>query len=144
LFNVQGAKLLKEPTLHKDEVRVLDYKELSFKDFIIIREKAQEVVNNIGYPIYLVGSSIYKNNPRDIDLSVIIPHDEYVKKYHLKVEDWEYGSPLHIAEANSAEDIKPLTDLCEQYKIDLKICADNWWEDKDKILLAMPLVNSNA
>lgn len=135
-----------EPTLGKAEPDPRDYRKLTFKDFIIIQQAAQEVANNMGFPVYLVGSAIYKHSPRDIDLAIIIPHDEYVKKYELEKEVYSIngkvnpnfpGIYLSIAFHKSFNDIEPLERLLfDDYKIDLKICPDNWWPDKEKILLA--------
>jgi len=128
---------LKEKKLMKYDHRELDYQKLTFKDFIIIQNKAKEVANNIGYPVYLVGSSLNNPNPRDIDISIIIPHDRYVEIFDIDIEYCnKYDSCLDIAYNRCVELIYPLTSL--SYNIDLKICPDNWWNDKEKILLAEP------
>ena len=129
---------IEEPILLKAESDPLDFKELTFKDFIIIQNAAQKVANNIGYGVYLVGSAIHKHKPRDIDLSIIIPYDDYLKKYNF-TEEMKSGNCLQIAFHLSFKDLEPLVSLYfEDYKIDLKICPDNWWPDKEKILLAEP------
>jgi len=130
---------IKEPILSKNESHSLDYKKLTFKDFLIIQEAAQEVANKIGYAVYLVGSSLKKHNPRDIDLSIIIPYEEFIKKYDIK-EDDSAASCIGAAWYGSFEDITPLLDLLHfgHYKIDLKITPNNWWTEKEKIILAKP------
>lgn len=130
---------IKEPILSKNESHPLDYKELTFKDFLIIQEVAQEVANKIGYAVYLVGSALNKHNPRDIDLSIIIPYEEFIKKYDIKDGD-SAASCLGASWYGSFEDIVPLLTLgIEDYKIDLKITPNNWWTEKEKIILAKPI-----
>lgn len=130
---------IKELELTKSDSNSLDYKKLTFKDFIIIQNKAQEVANNIGYPVYLVGSALTKHNPRDIDISIIIPYQEYIEKYDINEEIHNADYCLYISFHKSFEDIKTLHSLVfDDYNIDLKICPDNWWVKKEKMLLAKP------
>lgn len=132
--------------MEKAEPHPLDYKELTFKDFIIIQEKAQEVANNIGYNVYLVGSALVKHTPRDIDLVIIIPYEKYVSNYKkgvYEIKDLEnsFGAILGNAWYKEFENIKPLEMLkFKDYKIDLKICPDTWWVEKEKIILAKPKI----
>jgi hypothetical protein len=78
--------------------------------------------------------------PRDIDISIIVPHDEYVKKYWKGVyePDEDNPGPALIANAfyKEFDKIEPLKRLVfEGIRIDLKICPDNWWTEKEKLLL---------
>jgi hypothetical protein len=34
-----------------------------------------------GQPVYLVGSQLTKDDPRDVDIVIILPHDEFVLRY---------------------------------------------------------------
>ena len=130
---------IKEPTLSKNKSHPLDYKELTFKDFLIIQEAAQEVANKIGYAVYLVGSALKKHNPRDIDLSIIIPYEEFIKKYDIKDGD-SAASCIGAAWYGSFDDIEPLLRFgFDEYKIDLKITPNNWWIEKEKMILARPI-----
>lgn len=134
---------IKEVVLTKNDPDSRDYKEYTFKDFILIQNRAQEVADKIGYPVYLVGSAQYKHLPRDIDLAIIIPSDEYLERYNLH-EDADTvvllpGNVMTIAWYADFENIKGLEQLnFEGYKIDLKICPDNWFVEKPKLLLAKP------
>ena len=138
---------IREVVLTKNDSHPYDYKEMTFKDFIIIQNATQEVANTMGYPIYLVGSAQRKHLPRDIDLAIIIPHDLYVERYSKQSEqDWDTDNPEYQA-ANfltnawyrEFDNIQPLEQLnFEGYKIDLKICPDNWFTEKEKTLLAKP------
>lgn len=147
LSKAEDKKMIRPPVLTKNKSHPYDYKEYTFKDFLIIQRKAQEVANKIGYPVYVVGSSLVKHNPRDIDLAIIIPHDEYVEKYKCRSKnDWDTSDVEHSganfmtnAWYNEFENIEALEGLnFEGYKIDLKLCPDNWWTNKDKELLARP------
>ena len=118
-------KQIKEPILSKNESHPLDYKELTFKDFLIIQEVSQEVANKIGYAVYLK----LKNKSRKTD----------IKKYDIKDGD-SAASCLGASWYGSFEDIVPLLTLgIEDYKIDLKITPNTWWTEKEKIILAKPI-----
>jgi len=132
-------KKIVEPILEKADPHPLDYKELTFKDFIIIQNCSQEVADNIGHPVYLVGSALTKHTPRDIDLAIIIPHEEYMEKYGFAECEHRAAACLQVAFYSEFENIKPLARLVfDDYKIDLKICPDNWFIEKEKIVLATP------
>lgn len=127
------------PRLGKRDARTYDYRELNFKDFILIQSLAQECANNIGFPVYLVGSAQYKHLPRDIDISIIIPHDEYVKRYYVKSEKFISASMMELAFHKEFDKIVCLNRLVfDKYELDLKICSDAWWKRKPKTLLAKP------
>ena len=138
---------IREVVLTKNDAHPNDYKEYTFKDFILIQKTAQQVSDKLGYPIYLVGSAQYKRLPRDIDLAVIIPHDIYFEKYkkHSK-HDWDTTNLssqavnyLTNAWYREFDNIQPLEQLnFEGFKIDLKLCPDNWFTKKEKTLLTKP------
>lgn len=139
-------KIIKEPVLEKNDSHPLDHQELTFKDFLIIQEAAQEVANKIGYDVYLVGSALKKHNPRDIDISIIVPYEEYYDKYiegAYQITNPHYEAAAFLANAwyKEFENIEALLGLLHfgKYKIDLKITPCNWWIDKDKIILARPI-----
>ena len=131
---------MNEPILGKAEPHGYDYTPISWEDFLKLRNAAKIAANNIGYPVYLVGSSLSKSLPRDIDISVIIPLKDYEKlfgKIPEKLEDIY----VHMANAwnksfNSIQDLHFC--LIETHHLDIKICPDTWWKDKDKLLLASP------
>jgi len=139
---------IEEPIFNKNTKDVRDYKELSFGDFIKIQNAAQKVANTTGFPIYLVGSAQYKHLPRDIDISMIMPSDKYYKKYSnngpYKLEEYKSNNKAGAIIANAfyteyAEHLKPITRLqFDGYMIDFKICPDDWFKGKPKILLASP------
>ena len=136
--------MIKEPVFKKAEKDPRDYKELTFKDFIRIHNKAQEVADKIGYPVYIVGSSLVKALPRDIDIAIIMPPEEYFKRYingPYEIIDPYYQASHFLANSIHIElnNIEPLYSLLfKGYNIDLKICPDNWFKEKEKVVLAHP------
>ena len=138
-----------EPVFDKNQEDVRDYKELSFGDFIKIQQAAQQVADSMGFPLYLVGSAQYKHLPRDIDISLIMPSEEYIKRY-------TNCGPYNISECTTINGIagayianafykeynkhlKPIIRLqFDGYMLDFKICPDNWFTDKPKTILATP------
>lgn len=144
-----NRKEIKEPMFEKNTPDIRDYKELSFGDFIRIQNACQDVANSIGYPIYLVGSAQYKHLPRDIDIAMIIPSDEYINRYTdsgpYKIQNFTDTNSIagaYIANAfyfEFDEHLKPIGKLQhEGYMLDFKICPDNWFKEKPKTLLAKP------
>ena len=129
-----------EPILTKDDPHALDYKLLGVDSLIKLQNAAQETADSWGYPVYLVGSAIYKIIPRDIDVSVIIPVDEYEKLFGPipKTQD-EFPQYLCDVFNKSFKYIEPLIfTLCGTHHMDVKVCPNVWWVEKEKILLAEP------
>lgn len=131
---------MNEPILGKNKPHGYDYKPITWGAFLKIREAAQKVADSFGYSVYLVGSALYKEIPRDIDISVIMPLDKYeemFEKLPKKQEyysgylgrvfhrSWEHTCHLHVC-------------LMEEYHLDIKVCPDTWWPEKPKLLLAKP------
>ena len=142
-MNEKNKKII-APRLGKRDARTYDYRELNFKDFILIQRLAQEVANNMGFPVYLVGSAQYKHLPRDIDISIIIPHDEYVKRYYIPSEKLLAARMMELAFHKEFDNIVALNRLVfDGYELDLKICSDAWWKRKPKTLLAKPRSENN-
>ena len=132
-----------EPELEKNESHGFDYTPISWADFLIIRNAAKIAANNIGYPVYLVGSALSKPNPRDIDISVIIPLRVYLKMFGpLPKRQEDFDKYLADAFYKTFEDLEALhTCLIETHHLDIKVCPDVWCKDKDKMLLASPNIN---
>jgi hypothetical protein len=128
------------PTFTKREPRPYDYQEMTWAKFLRLREWAKQAAQEIGHPIYLVGSVLTKEVPRDFDVVITIPADEYEQKYgKLTEENW----PQIIRNAWH-DHVKHYFD-CEEtlggygnVALDLKVYPDNWFTDKDKLLLGQP------
>lgn len=128
-----------------------DYKLLTWSRFLRLRKWAQRVADREQAPVYLVGSALTKRRPRDLDVSIILPHDRfvaqfgpipppgpenysdpngmaaYMQKLHLYLYDPQRRYPWW------AEDMG-----VRYTRLDLKICPDSWWPEKDRLLLAAP------
>lgn len=123
-----------------------DYKLLTWKRFLKLRAWAQRVADHEQAPVYLVGSALTKSHPRDLDVSIIVPHDRFVARFGPLPE------PLSEAMRQLLHDTHVYLYVTQPYwgwqiemgcymgfmRIDLKICPDSWWPEKDKLLLAAP------
>jgi hypothetical protein len=121
-----------------------DYHHMTWETFLTIREYAQEIANKEGYPVYLVGSVLWKPYPRDIDLSLIMPLDDFEKRYGKLPEDeesfkylgnFEYVSSFGMHRLDLEQRIRYAT------RIDFKIQPDSWFQGRDKVLLAEPVTS---
>jgi hypothetical protein len=131
---------MNEPILGKAEPHGFDYTPIPWSDFLKLRNAAKIAANNIGYPVYLVGSSLSKDIPRDIDVSIIIPLKDYEKMFG-QIPDNQEDIFIYMADIwNKTFDKVEELHLCliETHHLDIKICPDIWWQDKDKLLLASP------
>ena len=131
---------MNEPILGKNEYRPDQYRELQFLDYLKLQSSAQTCANIFGYPVYLVGSVLSKQTPRDIDISVIIPLVEYENLFGpLPMDQSQYPEYLANVHHKSFEYTKYLH-FCIDYNLDIKVCPDIWWDDKPKLLLAYPSI----
>lgn len=134
-----------------------DYKLLTWTRFLRLRKWAQRVADHEGAPVYLVGSALTKRIPRDLDVSIIVPHDRFVSQFGpIPREDpdgqehWDdprsmanYMQRLHLYLFNTQPYWKWMIEMhlwMRFTRIDLKICPDSWWPEKDKLLLAAPTI----
>lgn len=132
---------MNEPILGKARAHGYDYKPITWKAFIRLCEASQQVANKFGFPVYLVGSALYKEIPRDIDISVIIPIEEYIKMFgELPQHQDNYGKYLADVIEKSCNQCIEIIDMqfCIDYHLDIKICSNTWWLEKPKMLLAEP------
>ena len=129
---------MNEPVLGKARPHDFDYKPITWGAFLKLKESAQKVADKFGYPVYLVGSALYKEIPRDIDVSIIIPLEKYEEMFKKLPEKQEYyGAYLGRVIEISFEYVKDLY-FCIDYHLDIKVCPDTWWTGKPKMLLAEP------
>ena len=130
---------MNEPILGKAEPHGYDYKPITWSDFLKLREVAQKAADDFGYPVYLVGSVLHKEIPRDIDISVIMPLDKYEEMFKkLPIKQEYYGAYLGRVFHRSYEKVHKHLQFCIDYHLDIKICPDTWWPEKSKMLLAEP------
>lgn len=129
-----------EPILTKRKPHPWDYQIMTWDKFIELREWAKNLANETGFPVYLVGSVLTKDTPRDFDVSVIMPHEEYERRYGVfpseSKEQEEYMTKVH--QVNIRHYFEGRKTLGERVSFDLKFCPDTWFKEKDKLLLAKP------
>jgi len=132
---------MNEPVLSKREPRPDNYKPITWGAFLKLKEAAQKSANAFGYPVYLVGSALHKEVPRDIDISIILPLSEFEELFgNLPTEQKDYGWYLAHTIRKSCNQCNEIISLqfCIEYNLDIKVCPDTWWTDKPKFLLAEP------
>lgn len=128
-----------EPILGKNKPHGYDYKPITWGAFLKLREAAQKTANASGYPVYLVGSALYKEIPRDIDVSVIMPLNKYEEMFGKLPEKQEDYSKYLLDVFHKAWWFACHLHFCiDGYHLDIKVCPDAWWPDRPKMLLASP------
>ena len=131
-----------------------EYRQPTWDMFLTIREWAQEVANLEGYPIYMVGSALWKPYPRDIDLTMIMPVADFGARYgELPTGDTEEmewtrlqgyisngGYNPNRNFNHEAATYKMTLDERIRYaqRIDFKFQPDAWFGGRDKLLLTEP------
>src|SRR5437764_3275512 len=78
---------METPVFTKREPRPYDYQEMTWGMFISLREWAKKTAKELGYPIYLVGSTLQKEVPRDFDVVMTIPAMEFETLFGKLTED---------------------------------------------------------
>ena len=58
-----------------------DYRFFTWRYFLRLRAWAQRVADHERAPVYLVGSTLTKTRPRDVDVSIIVPHARFVAQF---------------------------------------------------------------
>lgn len=125
------------PILDKRPSHGYDYKPFTWSMFIKLREWAKSITDRTGWKVYLVGSTLEKELPRDIDVSVIMPFEEYERLYGKWPEDKiERNQYMYKVWEKNVKYYFEADEVLEEGHIDLKFCPDTWWTDKDKLLLA--------
>lgn len=131
---------METPIFTKREPRTYDYQEMTWGKFIQLREWAKKYSKEIGYPIYLVGSTLEKEVPRDFDVVLTIPVDEYEQKYGMLTEEnWpEIVSIAFREHVRGYFECEETLGQCGHVSLDFKVYPDNWFVNEDKLLLGKP------
>ena len=128
---------MNEPILSKRPPHGYDYKPFTWPMFIKLREWAEQVSSKTGYKVYLVGSTLEKEIPRDIDISVIMPFEEYERLYGKWPDDpGERNKYMYEVWKQNVQYYFEADEILEQAHIDLKFCPDTWWIEKPKLLIS--------
>jgi len=138
--NLIEGKYLETPIFTKREPRPYDYQEMTWGKFIKLREWAKVASQEIGYPIYLVGSTLYKEVPRDFDIVVAIPQKEFESRFgKLTESNWKEvlvkSFNYYVKEYWDCEEA---LEKCGHVPLDFKVYPDNWFIDNDRLLLGEP------
>jgi hypothetical protein len=131
---------METPTFTKRESRPYDFQEMTWSKFIKLREWAKVSSREIGYPIYLVGSTLKKEVPRDFDVVITIPQKEFEEKFGELTES-NFGEVLVKAANHYVKeyfDCEETLGECGFVPLDFKVYPDNWFVEEDKLLLAEP------
>lgn len=129
---------MNEPILSKRKTRLGSYKPMTWESFLKLEEAAQKVANATEYPVYLVGSATYKELPRDIDISVIMPLEDFETLFGKLPEKQEYYSAYLNRVFHRSWPWVCHLHFCIDYDLDIKVCPDTWWVERPKMLLAEP------
>jgi hypothetical protein len=131
---------MNEPIFTKRENDRRHYKRMTWKKFLNLVKWAEGVTEHLGYPVYLVGSVLYKKTPRDIDVAIILPLADFEEKYgKLPEKQEDYAVYLRDTQYNTpgfAGFFFDGEDAIDGARLDLKICPDTWFTDRPKLLLS--------
>lgn len=131
---------METPTFTKREDRPYDYQEMTWGKFIQLREWAKKTAKELGYPIYLVGSTLQKEAPRDFDVVITIPAMEFETLFGKLTED-NFGEILVKSFKRFVKyyfECEETLGKCGHTPLDFKVYPDNWFVDKDKLLIGNP------
>jgi hypothetical protein len=137
---------METPVFTKREPRPYDYQEMTWGKFLKLREWAKKTAQELGYPIYLVGSVLQKEVPRDFDVVMTIPEKEFEERFGVMTES-NFGEVLvksfnaYVREYFDCEE----TFACEEsikhhgyVPLDFKVYPDNWFPNGDRLILGEP------
>ena len=115
---------------------------MTWEMFLVTREWAQEVALQSGYPVYLVGSTLWKPYSRDLDISILMPLADFESIYGVIPEE-EEERKAYLTRVDSERDgqlygMTLATRLMYAKRVDCKIQPDTWFPERDRLLLAMP------
>lgn len=140
-----------EPILGKARPDHRDGRPLTWTRVLILRRWAQRVAREHGVSVYLVGSALTKARPRDVDVAVVWPVDEFVRLFgpippnSLADQDAKCPTPMalylrdvHNRVGESMFNLfGPCFDLRMRVRVDIHFCPDTWWPDRDRLPLAI-------
>lgn len=130
--------MINTPIFTKREPRPYDYQQMTWGKFIKLREWAKQAAIEIGYPIYLVGSTLQKEIPRDFDVVITIPAKEFEQMFGEVTED-NFGAILVKSHHHFVKHYFDCIDTLGEFghtPLDFKVYPDNWFVDEDKLLLS--------
>lgn len=119
-----------------------EYHRMTWDMFLVVREWAQEVARQEGYPVYLVGSTLWKLDARDLDVAIVLPVRDFETRYGVVPVDPEklkrYVTTGAFNEQASLYQLNLAERIWFAKRVDCKIHPDTWFNDRDRLLLATP------
>lgn len=134
---------MNEPVLgkHPDDAR-RDYKPMTWERFLLLRAWAKWIAWKEQCTVALVGSVLDKPVPRDVDIAIIWPAAEFEKRFGPLPTDEESHKALwkHRPFERKWIGIYNPAQWMVNYdtRIDVRLCPDTWWPEKDRLVLATP------
>jgi hypothetical protein len=114
---------------------------MTWGKFIKLREWGKQAAQEIGFPIYLVGSTLHKEVPRDFDVVILIPKIKFEEMFgELNEENFSQilvKSFNHFAEPHYFNCMDTLGEFGFT-PLDFKVYPDNWFVEEDRLLLGKP------
>lgn len=142
-FDEEAVAMPGEPNLGKhpaDPRR--DYKPMTWERFLLLRAWAKWIAWHEHCTVTLVGSVLEKQIPRDIDIALIWPVAEFEAMFGpLPTNEEEHKA---LWKSRAFEDkwigiMSPAQNLVKfDTRIDVRLCPDTWWPEKDRLILATP------
>lgn len=115
---------------------------MTWEMFLTVREWAQTVAQREGYPVYLVGSTLWKLDARDLDLAMLLPVADFERYYGpipINAERLKrYVTTGQFNRNASHYQLSLSQRLWYVKRVDFKIQPDTWFADRDRLLLATP------
>lgn len=119
-----------------------EYHLMTWDIFLTTREWAQEVARAEGYPVYLVGSTLWKSYSRDLDIAIILPLADFEARFGPIPEDAEQRQ-AYVSRPEYGRDamlyaLTLSTRIRYAKRVDCKMHPDSWFPASDRLLLATP------
>ena len=105
---------------------------------------ANQMYSRFGYPVYLVGSSLHTEYPRDIDIRITLPDEIFIARYGL-INEWisDTWKPVWgVTRQNWARDMAKLSldaTTSIRLNIDFQVEPEKavilWHKDKPRVRL---------
>lgn len=129
--------MIETPKFTKRESKPYDYQEMTWTKFIRLHEWAKKTAEELGYPIYLVGSTLHKEVPRDFDVVMTIPEKEFEERFGTVTES-NFGEVLvksFNAYVKEYFDCEETLGECGHTPLDFKVYPVNWFPNEDRLLI---------
>ncbi len=128
-------------TKHPDDTD-RDHKPMTWERLLLLRAWARWIAWREQCTVALVGSVLEKTAPRDVDVALIWPTEVFQARFGplpSSQEDfsrfyrhWPYRMAQHALYISGQELVGWET------RIDVRLCPDCWWPEKDRLILATP------